>query len=410
MYCPKCTLEIKGEDQETCPICSEPLIESPVEIKEEPTAEDLKLQELIADIDSSVSGSDDQPFSQETLDSETEKVNGTDPDFKLEMDDKLPESGDEPSADLEKEFSLDDEITEGELSSDQVEDNFFDLEKELGLVDEKMKSVEEEPPSIDFDKFALSDEEKSFAIDDAVEEEEYDYAAEPDSKEVFEKTLEELDPIKDMRQSQKKSSSFGLIAVLVILVVVCGIAYMKFKPEIERLTKPDAAKIAEDKKLKERFAPKADKQVEEVVVKEALVEEKEPVEEAVEKPDKAAVEIPVEKTVEKPAAEKVEKIVEVKKVVAPPKPVKKEVAAPAKPSVTYSIHAGSFRKTELAQKDVNRFSKLGFNAYIERVDLGDKGIWYRVKIGLYNTRAEALSAEKQFLNKVKAQTRVIRNK
>jgi len=392
MYCPKCTLEIKGEDQETCPICSEPLIESPVEIKEEPTAEDLKLQELIADIDSSVSGSDDQPFSQETLDSETEKVSGTDPDFKLEMDDKPPESGDEPSADLEKEFSLDDEITEGELSSDQVEDNFFDLEKELGLVDEKMKSVEEEPPIIDFDKFALSDEEKSFAIDDAVEEEESDDAAEPDSEEVLEKTLEELDPIKDMRQSREKSSSFGLIAVLVMLVVVCGIAYMKFKPEIERLTKPDAAKIAEDKKLKEKFGPKADKQVEKAVIKDDLVEEKEPVEEVAEKP--------VEKTVEKPAAEKVEKIVEVKKVVAPPKPVKKEVVVPVKPSVTYSIHAGY----------VNRFSKLGFNAYIERVDLGDKGIWYRVKIGLYNTRAEALSAEKQFLKKVKAQTRVIRNK
>ncbi len=97
---------------------------------------------------------------------------------------------------------------------------------------------------------------------------------------MLQKTLEELDPIKEMDQSQKKSSSFGLIAVLVILVVVCGIAYMKFKPEIESLIKPDAAKIVEDEKLKERFAPKADKQVEEAVVKEDLVEEKEPVEEA----------------------------------------------------------------------------------------------------------------------------------
>ncbi len=94
----------------------------------------MKLQELIADIDSSVSGSDDQPFSQETLDSEAEEVSGTEPDFKLEMDDKLPddepESDSEPdiipfaseeddkasmldddiSVDLEKEFSLDDEI------------------------------------------------------------------------------------------------------------------------------------------------------------------------------------------------------------------------------------------------------------------------------------------------------------
>jgi cell division protein FtsN len=294
--------------------------------------------------------------------------------------------GDDISVDLEKEFSLDDEMTDGEFSSDQAEDNFYNLEKELGLVDEKMKTVEEEPPTIDFDKFALTEEEKSFALDDAVEEEASDEAAEPDSKEVLEKTLEELDPIKDIRQSQKKSSSFGLIAVLVILIAVCGIAYTKFKPEIENLIKPDAAKIAEDEKLKERFAPKADIQVEK------------------------AVEKPVEKTVEEPAVEKVEKIVEVKKVAAPPQPVKEEVVSPVKPSVTYSIHAGSFRKTEFAQKDVNRFSNLGFNAYIERVDLGDKGIWYRVKIGLYNTRAEAGAAEKELLEKVKAQTRIIRNK
>ncbi len=142
MYCPKCTLEIKGEDQETCPICSEPLIESSVEKTEEPTAEDLKLQELIADIDSSVSVSEDQPFSQETLDSEAEEVSGTEPDFKLEMDDKLLESelesesdpdviplnlagedtgsapenaqpGDDLLVDLEKEFSLDDEMIVG---------------------------------------------------------------------------------------------------------------------------------------------------------------------------------------------------------------------------------------------------------------------------------------------------------
>ena len=167
MYCPKCTLEIKGEDQETCPICSEPLIESLVEKIEEPTAEDLKLQELIADIDSSVSGEDDPPSSQEIPDSEAEEVSETELDFKLEMDDKLPddepESDSEPdiipiaseddktsipeddiSVNLEKEFSLDDEMTDGEFSSDQMEDNFYDLEKELGLVDEKMKAVQEE--------------------------------------------------------------------------------------------------------------------------------------------------------------------------------------------------------------------------------------------------------------------------
>jgi len=481
MFCPKCTLEIKGEDQETCPICSEPLIETPLEKTEEPTAEDLKIQELIADIDSSVTGSAEEPFSQETLDSEAEEGGETEPDFKLEMNDKMLESelepesdhevvtptlagedidsapenaqpGDDLLVDLEKEFSLDDEMTGGELSSDQLDDDFYDLEKELGLVDEKIKTAEAEPPTTDFDKFALTEEEKSFALDDAVKEEESDDAAEPDSKEVLQKTLEELDPIKDMDPSQKKSSSFGLIALLVLLVIVCVIAYTKFKPEIEVLTKPDSAKIAKDEQLKEKVGPKADKQVEKAFVKEALVEVpaeeivdkpvkaaaenpvkktvEEPAAEKVEKivevkrvaappklvkeevvaPVKAAVENPVIKTVEEPSAEKVEKIVEVKKVAAPPKPVKEEVVALVKPSVTYSIHAGSFRKTEFAQKDVNRFNKLGFNSYIERVNLGDKGVWYRVKIGLYNSRAEALSAEKEFLKKTRLQSRVIRNK
>jgi len=468
MYCPKCTLEIKGEDQVTCPICSEPLIESSVENIEQPTSEDLKLQELIADIDASVSGSDDQSSSQDIPDSEVEDASVPGPDYKLEMDDKMPEpelepeikpfnsegedtgsapesdeSGDEFSIDLEKEFSLDDEMTDGELSSDQGEDNFYDLEKELGLVDEKMKSIDEEPSSIDFDKLALTEEEKSFALDDSVEADGSDDAAETDSKEDLDRTLEELDPIKDMDQSKKKSSSFGLIAVLVILIIVCVIAYTKFKPEIESLIKSDPAKIAKDEQLKEKFGPKADTQAEKEVVEEALVEEKEPVDIKVpEQPVVVAVEQPVEKAVvekveeiieakevkvpPEPVVEKVEEIIEVNEVEVPPKPivekveakevkalpipVKKEVAAPAKPSVTYSIHAGSFRKSKLAQNDVSRFNKLGYNAYIERVNLGDKGIWYRVKIGLYNTRAEALKAEKEFLEKVKAQTRVIRNK
>ena len=210
-----------------------------------------------------------------------------------------------------------------------------------------------------------------------------------------------------MDQSQKKSSSFGLIAVLVILIAVCGIAYTKFKPEIESLIKPDAVKIDEDEKLKERFAPKADMQVEKAVgvpspppaVPERTCD--------VEKPVEQSVELPIEKISEKPVEVAVEKPVE---EVAPPKPVKEEVAAPVKPPVTYSIHAGSFRKTEFAQKDVNRFSKLGFNAYIERVALGDKGIWYRVKIGLYNTKAQAEAAQKELLKKVNDQTRIIRNK
>jgi len=467
MYCPKCTLEIKGEDQETCPICSEPLIDSPVEKDEEPTSEDLKLQELIADIDSTVSGSADQSSSEETLDGEAELSGENEPDFKLDMDDKPtePESetlepGEDFSLDLEKEFSLEDEMTDGELSQEQLEEEVYDLEKELGLVDEEIKAADEEPPSIDFDKLALTEEEKSFALDDAVEEDDSDDAAGTDTKEDINKTLEELDPIKDVEQP-KKSSSLGLVAFLIILVVICGIVYMKFKPEIEGLLNPESEIIVKDEQLKEKFGPKADKPVDvtgEKAVENPSIENsevtdvKEAAESVVEKPaeKKEAVEASkpvVEKVTEKneavippkPSIEKaevkevkesaepaVEKAAEKKKAVEPPKtavekvevkdvkepakPVEKESAVPVKPSITYSIHAGSFRKTQLAQRDVDRFNKLGFNAYIQRVNLGDKGVWYRVKVGLYNTRAEAIKAEKELRDKAKAQTRIVRNK
>jgi len=98
------------------------------------------------------------------------------------------------------------------------------------------------------------------------------------------------------------------------------------------------------------------------------------------------------------------------KVKEPPKPVVEKVKAPVVQTVTYSIHAGSFREIDMAQTEINRFGKSGFNGYIERVNLGSKGVWYRVKIGLYDTRAEAETAEKALLKKVKAETRIVKNK
>ncbi len=119
----------------TCTICSEPLIESSVENIEEPTSEDLKLQELIADIDASVSGSDDQSSSQDTPDSEAEDASVPGPDYKLEMDDKLPEPESEPEPELEPEikpFNSDGEDTGSAPESDESGDEFsIDLEKEF---------------------------------------------------------------------------------------------------------------------------------------------------------------------------------------------------------------------------------------------------------------------------------------
>lgn len=55
----------------------------------------------------------------------------------------------------------------------------------------------------------------------------------------------------------------------------------------------------------------------------------------------------------------------------------------------YTIHVASFKAQKIALKEVEQLVGLGFDAYIETVDLGEKGIWHRVKVGHYTTRADA---------------------
>jgi cell division protein FtsN len=78
---------------------------------------------------------------------------------------------------------------------------------------------------------------------------------------------------------------------------------------------------------------------------------------------------------------------------------------------TFSVHAGSYQTDVLAESEAQRFNKLGLNAYVEKTDLGDKGIWYRVKIGRFNSREEGKKAEAAIHRRLKGiETRVIRNK
>jgi len=55
----------------------------------------------------------------------------------------------------------------------------------------------------------------------------------------------------------------------------------------------------------------------------------------------------------------------------------------------YTIHVASFKTQKITGEEVKQLRKLGFDAYLETVDLGEKGIWHRVKVGHYATRANA---------------------
>jgi cell division protein FtsN len=68
-----------------------------------------------------------------------------------------------------------------------------------------------------------------------------------------------------------------------------------------------------------------------------------------------------------------------------PVPVKKKIS----PSVTYSIQTGSYKNKKQADDETVRLQSWGVDAYSEKVDLKEKGVWYRVKVGKFGTFKEA---------------------
>lgn len=90
---------------------------------------------------------------------------------------------------------------------------------------------------------------------------------------------------------------------------------------------------------------------------------------------------------------------------------KPSIASSQKPSPgTFSIHSGSYRTFQVAQGEVRRLKSKGFDAFIEKVDLSEKGEWYRVKIGVFTSKEQADQALRLFLTKESGDARIVKNK
>jgi len=83
-------------------------------------------------------------------------------------------------------------------------------------------------------------------------------------------------------------------------------------------------------------------------------------------------------------------------VAAPDVREKAEQAAPES-ELPYTLHVGSYRTIEKAYEDIANLQKRGFEGRAVRTDLGSKGVWYRVYVGAYPTRAEALATSRLIL-------------
>jgi hypothetical protein len=74
-----------------------------------------------------------------------------------------------------------------------------------------------------------------------------------------------------------------------------------------------------------------------------------------------------------------------------PKVTTKASTLPSKPPVSYpySIYLGSYGSIERAEKAVSMYEKKGLSPYWVEVDLGEKGVWFRIFAGYFSNKEEA---------------------
>jgi len=64
-------------------------------------------------------------------------------------------------------------------------------------------------------------------------------------------------------------------------------------------------------------------------------------------------------------------------------------SGPRTPQYPYSVYLGSFKTSEAVNKALIEFQEKGLSPYWAKVDLGDKGVWFRFFAGYFKTKEEA---------------------
>ncbi len=466
MYCPKCELEIKGEDKQECPICGGALTDQSDSTASEQDAapeDDQKLQELIEDIDQKVKQNLGVDSDREGEELQLSEMN-LEKDEGVEMpEDELLSSGidadekEQPSGmAAESEGDINDII--GALKEETGVDT-SDLEKQLEDIvvpDEKPDEKDAEISDTIADQqirsvYDTGEKTGTLIDDDEIMNSEGIDGSSPSGEETTQDILDKaLDDLESDQEPRKKRSTMPALIILLALAVVGGGGYYYYTTLQDQQTVQEAVVPQNKKPAREKPVKKAQtadtKETARTVVKDeapppAAVKAPEKTKEAAKQAEPDSVQkktaeaktdlTPVKETpkpsatasqpaekketqaaapvkkktvTEKPAADTPEAIPAAKKVVKK----QPEVAKPAGP--TYSVHAGSYRKKTVAESEVSRLANKGYKAYLSSVDLGTKGEWHRVKIGRFTTKKEAQSVLSKIRREETIPSRIVRNR
>ncbi|MEW6618744.1 MAG: SPOR domain-containing protein [bacterium] len=153
--------------------------------------------------------------------------------------------------------------------------------------------------------------------------------------------------------------------------------------EKELAKKGEKEKLLADQKEKERLAKLAQE-------KELAMKEEE------EQKRRLQKELKRKQEVEKKALEAKQKAIKEQK----PQPPVEEKETPSSPSQEeFTIQLQSSQNRERVEELLTELRNRGYLAYAIQVDLKEKGIWYRIRLGKYNSREEALNEAEKLKNK-----------
>lgn len=64
----------------------------------------------------------------------------------------------------------------------------------------------------------------------------------------------------------------------------------------------------------------------------------------------------------------------------------------------FCIQVSSWKENQKAEREVNKLKNMGYQAFMVKVNIPQRGIWYRVRVGYFSSLEEA----EEFYNKIKA--------
>ena len=384
MYCKKCGIEIHGVTEKVCPLCSMPLEERPAVppgAAADESLEDLKLKELISDIEGTV---------EKSIGTEEKIAEAKEAEFRFDLEKALTE---DISA---KPVSAAPAVPAGATASDYEKTRAV-MEQTLAEFDlpaAPPEAVSPKPPSKNLAAVLIL----VLVVGAGVAAGYIFSAKEP-------QTVPQAVPAKKISSPAPVSATPPAMAKPLVPQPTQEMpATVESKPSAPPV--PSAAEPVKEPAAAETVHP---------VKQEPAPPAAEPLKTASEQPPVAAPVSPPPEPVKEPAAALVTSPAQ------PPAAEQKDAEQPQKaleqPKMTkavvggfYCVNVGSFKLQDSTERVCGDLKKQGYEPTVETVTLKDGNTWYRVTVGNFATRDEAAQFGRELESKTNIKPMVVKRK